>query len=334
MSRVARQEAEAVGSDSFLDVVTNTVGILIVLVMVVGIRIKNAPRPSAEPAWDETITKAAVAALQTEANGLERDIRKTESQIAELSEAAQGLFQQRGTLAYLIAEQERELDQARKNLDGKSKEAFDLRRAHAKAEFDLKRLDEEAADARAAAEKAKRPIKIQSRTTPISHTVFGDEVHFQLRGGRLAWAPLTELAELCHQDAQGQIHRLQNAPEISDTLGPMSGFRAHYLAERLDSPLDPGRFRVIFSVELIPLQEDFGETVDEALRENSDFLSRLSDYVPRKTTVTLWTYADSFADYSRVKEHLYQLGFSVAARPLQQEWYISGSNFGSHSAAQ
>lgn len=334
MARVVRQEAEAVGSDSFLDVVTNIVGILIILVMVVGIRIKHAPAKPAEQSWDEEQAKAGVARLKKEADAVERDVRSTEGQIADLAAAAQGLFRQRGEFAYLIAEHERELTAARKSLDEETQQAFDLRRAHAKAAHDLKLAESEAAEARSAAEKAKRPIKIQSRPTPISHTVFGDEVHFQLRGGRIVWAPLTELAELCHQDAQGQIHRLQNTPDITDTLGPMSGFRARYVAERLESPLDPGRFRVIFSVELIPLQENFGETMDEAFHENSQFRQRLSDFTPRKTTVTLWTYPDSFTDYSRLKEELYRLGFSVAARPLQQDWYIAGSNFGSHSAAQ
>lgn len=334
MPRVVRQEAEAVGSDSFLDVVTNIVGILIILVMVVGIRIKHAPAKPAEPAWDEEQTKAGVAQLEKEAVGIERDVHKIESQIADLAGAAQEHFAERGVLAYMIAEHERELTAARKALDEDKQQAFDLRRAHAKAERDLQRLEGEAAAARAAAEKNMKPIKIQSRPTPISHTVFGDEVHFQVRSGRIVWAPLTELAELCHQDAQAQIYRLQNTPDISDTLGPMSGFRARYVAERLESPLDPGRFRVVFSVELIPLQENLGETVDQALNETSQFRDRLSDFNPRKTTVTLWTYPDSFSDYGRLKEELYRLGFSVAARPLQQDWYISGSNFGSHSAAQ
>lgn len=334
MSRFARQEAEVAGSDSFLDVVTNIVGILIILAMVVGIRIKHGPAQPVESTWDEEQARQRVGRLQAEANSLERNVHKTEGQIADLAAAAQGLHQKRGTFAYLIAEHERELNAVRKSLDDRTKNAFDLRRAQAKAEVDLKRLEREAAAARSAAAKASRPIKIQSRPTPISHTVFGEEVHFQLKGGRLAWAPLTELAELCFQDALGQKHRLQNTPEISDTMGPMGGFRARYVVERLDSPLEPGNSRVRFTVELIPLQDEMGETVDDALRSNSLFLARLMDSVPRKTTVTLWTYPDSFVDYSRLKEELYQLGFSVAARPLAEDLYISGSNYGSHSAAQ
>ena len=47
MAGHSTQDAHAFGSDSFLDVVTNMVGILIVLVMVVGVRIKHAPATSA-----------------------------------------------------------------------------------------------------------------------------------------------------------------------------------------------------------------------------------------------------------------------------------------------
>src|SRR3569623_436642 len=144
MPRVVRQEAEAVGSDSFLDVVTNIVGILIILVMVVGIRIMHAPAKPAESDWDEEQAKAGLAQLEKETNAIERDVHKIESQIADLAGAAQQHFAERGVLAYMIAEHARELATARKSLDEDKQQAFDLRRAHAKVERDLQRLGGEA----------------------------------------------------------------------------------------------------------------------------------------------------------------------------------------------
>ncbi|MBL9125746.1 MAG: hypothetical protein JNG90_19050, partial [Planctomycetaceae bacterium] len=41
--RKRRDDGEAMGSDSFLDVVANMVGIVIILVMVAGLRSKTAP---------------------------------------------------------------------------------------------------------------------------------------------------------------------------------------------------------------------------------------------------------------------------------------------------
>jgi len=332
MPRLIRQDAEAVGSDSFLDVVTNIVGILIILVMVVGIRVKHAPAKPAGPAWDEAQARAEVERLQSEAGSLERDVRKTEEQIQALAATAQGRFQERSTLAYLIAERERELGAARKSLDEKNRHAFDLRRARAKADLDLARVEREAGEAGAIAEKAKKPIQIQSRPTPISHTVFGNEVHFRLLGGRIAYVPIDEIGDLCRQDVESKIHRLNSVDEFSGTMGPIHGFRGLYEVRRID--IGGGASSVYFGVQFAPLAEDLGEPVADALKENSDFRWRLGNFSSRRTTVTLWTYPDSFTDYSTVKEELYQLGFGVAARPMEEGILIGGSTDGTHSSAQ
>ena len=49
MSRTRNHESESAGGDSFLDIVSNIVGILIILVMVAGARVKNYPIRPASP---------------------------------------------------------------------------------------------------------------------------------------------------------------------------------------------------------------------------------------------------------------------------------------------
>ena len=74
-------------------------------------------------------------------------------------------------------------------------------------------------------------------------------------------------------------------------------------------------------VEFIPLGNDMGETVAEALAPDSQFLH--TAITPRRInrntlTVTLWTYPDSFDAFRQVKkEAFYRLGFAVAAWPLE-----------------
>jgi hypothetical protein len=325
MARANRQEAEAVGSDSFLDVVTNIVGILIILVMVVGIRIKHGPADS-QPEWDEAQAQAELASLEAEAVGLEGDVHKIEDQIQVIAAATQGQFAQRGTLAYLIADHERELSEARKALDGKTRQAFDLRRARAKADLDLSHAELAASEAIALAEMRKKPIKIQSRPTPISHTVYTDEVHFRLMGGRITWAPIDELGKLCAEQA---AERLRYNGEAHGEAGLIGGFTGAYEARKLEYPPV-----ATFKVELVPIADNLGEPIDTALEPSSQFREKLAEFNPRRATITLWTYSDSFADYSRVKEELYRLGFAVAARPLLPGWPIGGSTDGSRSAAQ
>jgi hypothetical protein len=329
MARKIRQETEAIGSDSFLDVVTNTVGILIVLVMVVGIRAKNAPvnLESQDPE-----AKNRVAQLSAEAEGLESDVLGLEQQIQAVTLSAQAKYQERGTLAYLLAEHERELDEAKKSLSTESLTAFEVRRALEAAEAELKKLG----SAKAEIEKPKKrtPITIKSYPTPISRTVYGQEAHFQLRHGRLAWVPLMEMAKLCEMDAASKKDRLQNVSEISDVLGPRQGFEAQYVLERMDDAAEGDRVPLAFSFSLIPVSEELGEMVDEAMQATSRFRAKLSEYPPRQCTVTLWTYGDSFTDYARVKELLYTMGYHVAARPRTDDLPIGASTQGSRSSAQ
>lgn len=328
MARKPRQDAEAIGSDSFLDVVTNIVGILIILVMVVGIRIKNAPPSDV----DDTAAKGHVAQLGDESDALERDVLRLEQQVKSVTFSMQAKHQERSTLAFLVAEHERQLDEAKKQLGSEHQAAFDLRRALAAVENDLKKLGN--AKDEATKPKKKVPIQIRSYPTPISHTVFGAEAHFQLKHRRLAWVPLDEMKDLCEQAARANLDRLQSVGEVSDVAGPRQGFQAEWVIERLDEAEHDGRTPVNFSFELVPVSEELGERVEDALRPNSRFRVKLSDFPPRQSTVTLWIYGDSFVDYARVKELLYGLGYQVAARPLPDELNIGASNQGSHSAAQ
>lgn len=327
MPRVIRQDAEAVGSDSFLDVVTNIVGILIILVMVVGIRVKNTPKT--EAVVDHEAAKTRIAQLQGEADALENDVLKLEDQVRAVALSTQARFQERGTLAYLASAGQTELDRAKQTLDAEARAAFEARRAVAAAESEVQKL--QAAKSQASLPKKKKPIQIKSYPTPLSHTVLGTEVHFQLRHGRLAWAPLEELAEHCLNDIKGRLGQLQTDGAISGTSSSMAGFRATYECQVLDLMTGPAE---VFAIELMPISETIGESVDEALRDSSDFRQRLAQFGGRRTTVTLWTYGDSFADYARVKDALYHLGYSVAARPLAEGTNIAASNYGTRSAAQ
>jgi hypothetical protein len=327
MPRVIRQDAEAVGSDSFLDVVTNIVGILIILVMVVGIRVKNTPKTAAVA--DSEAAKVRVVQLQDEADALESDMLKLEDQMRAVAFSTQARFQERGTLAYLASGGQSELDRAKQSLDAEARAAFEARRAVAAVEDEVRRL--EAAKSQAALPKKKKPIQIKSYPTPLSHTVMGAEIHFRLCHGRLAWVPLQELADEVSSDVRAREQQVRADGAISGTVGAIAGFRASYDFEVLQLLSGPHQS---FHMELMPISETIGEPVDDALRDPSEFGVRLTQSAPRGTTVTLWTYGDSFADYARIKDTLYHLGYSVAARPLSDGINIGASDDGTRSSAQ
>ena len=54
----------------------------------------------------------------------------------------------------------------------------------------------------------------------------------------------------------------------------------------------------------------------------------------QQTTITVWVYPESFGEFRKLKERLFQEGFLCAARPLPENMRIGASPRGSSSAAQ
>jgi hypothetical protein len=336
MKRLDAQPTEGIGSDSFTDVVTNIVGILIILVLVVGIRAERAavPEPAAPAVSDEEL-----AALRQEHDDLERDDQRLSFEIELAQQMAAAARAARDALQLEVAQREAQLQEGLARLDAESQAAFELRRKLsiaqgklARAQADLRQLE---------ARKRASTVRLVNYPTPLSQTVFGKEVHFQLRRGRVAYVPMDELVAAFKAHALKHAHRLQTEPEFTETLGPLEGFRMRYTMERIALPADVqmalghagmvGRLREFI---LLPVAADLGEPVAEARGPNSAFRGRLAGLVPRKTTITLWTYPDSFAAFRMLREDLYLAGFTVAGRPLPEGQPIGGSPDGSKSAAQ
>ena len=336
MPRSSRQNADAPSHDSFLDIVANMVGILIILVMVVGVRAKNAP-VAAIPGGDAQQTqeleedRAVEESLRGEALGAAAEIRKLEQET---------LLQRRsrGAMAVLVSGLEDKIRVRREQMNAEQQELFDLGRSVSQSRFQLEELDRQ----RARAENTQpETIVIESYPTPLSKTVSGREAHFQLRGGRIALIPLETLVQRLKQSVERQKYKLLNQTELTDTVGPLGGFRLRYTLDRYDVSAEmavmtgrSGSYARLRRWTLIPLSSRLGETVEMALAEGSEFRRTVSKLRPGQTAITIWVYQDSFASFRRIKKELYLLGFSVAARPLPQGTPISGSPEGSKSAAQ
>jgi len=323
--------------DSFLDIVSNIVGILIILVMVTGLRVKNLPAVSPR---DVDVESAAGALEKDQATelALRRDVAEAESQVRSLRHQTMARDQERAELAAAVAAWQQKIDSARNRLDADARAEFDLRRGLAEARSQLDRLDHQH---KAAETTRAEPILVESYPTPISTTVDEGEIHFQLKSGRVAFIPLEELLEEFKQDARRKAYKLLDLPEMTDTVGPRGGFRLRYTLKRHDVPIETqlaaGRSGAVARLKrwtLIPVSGELGEPVDAALAEGSRFRRVLAEHRPQKTTVTIWTYSDSFAEFRRLKKELYHLGFPTAARPLPNGTPIGGSPEGTKSAAQ
>ena len=334
-----RHDDSTPGHDSFLDIVSNIVGILIILVMVTGVRAKNY-----KPDNESLEPNAAVRGLQDELDSQLRaaddrrlELRELNRRIDEIEALTKARDRQRMVLATATEAMRRKVQARRESLDSKSQSQYDFGRQLADASAQVTQLE----NAKRQIESS-RPdaIEIKALPTPLAKTVRGREAHFQLQGSRITWIPLEQLLEEFKQDARGKASQLLSVPEFTEIVGPFGGFRLRYTLER--QQISPelamatgagGQYAQLRRWTLIPTSSTLGEPVDEALAPGSRFRQRIAS-LPRDTTITIWTYGDSFEDFRRIKEELFAQGFDTAGRPLPEGVPIGGSPEGSRSAAQ
>jgi hypothetical protein len=330
-----RHEVDAPGQDSFLDVVANLVGILIILVMIVGTRAKNAIQqaehaPESIPLVDVESPKNAAVAVRQE---LETMLERTQQQAIEIAYRRN----ERDRILTFIAAAENAMEKETNKLSD------DQRKAH-EVEIQLAAARREQADlkmAREAVERTEAPVTIvKHRPTPLAKTVFGKEVHFRLQAGRIVYLPIDELAEMFKAEAKEKTWKLKQSPQITETVGPYRGFQLRYTLKRATYNMESRAGVVVQErVELdhfvlVPVQDDLGETLDQALRPDSDMRSVLAGFDPNQATVTVWVYPDSFEPFRVLKEELYKLGYLTASRPMPEGQPITGSPQGTRSAVE
>ena len=340
MPRSARTETDAPDHDSFLDIVANMVGILIILVMVVGVRVKNAPVAAIKgptqrvrSVLEEELEKTAA----TE-KSVRRDVWAVAEQVEAVKLEAIIRRRQRHMVAMQKAALEEQIESQRRQMDAQSRDRFDLKRSLSEMQSRLESLDGRQRQVEAA---KTAPTVLESYPTPLSKTVDENEVHLQLLGGRIVPIPVGELTAKLKSDFQRKTYRLLNQTEITGTVGPVGGFRMKYTMRRHDMTPEmalatgrTGSFVRLQRWTLVPTSSRLGEPVEEALDEGSELRRALSKLRPGRDTITVWTYPDSFAAFRTLKKSLYHQGFSVAARPLPEGYPIAGSPDGSKSAAQ
>jgi hypothetical protein len=310
---------------SFLDVVTNMVGILIILVMILGLRIKSAP-VSLAPDAELVEAAAALKSEETNEHAITAEVLRTAEEIRGVEQTFQSRARERAVMATLVSAAEQKIAERRKQLSEEARGQFDFAQALRAAQDQLDRLREQKA---AAAIDTSAPIQVESYPTPISKTVTGDELHFQLRHHRIAVVPMDDLSQKLKADLPNQFYKLRDVDdEVTETIGPVGGFRMRYTLRRFE------RYVRLMRWELVPVSEQLGETLAEAAAPDSQFRQTLAGLRSSRYSVTLWTYPDSFAEFRQLKKEFYQAGFATAGRPLPEGHLIAFSPDGSRSAAE
>lgn len=366
MRRQQEALSEAIGTDAFLDIVANLVGILLILLMVIGARMDDATKSVATPPPTSTQPAPEVIAALTPVEPLppvaslqlpELEIPDPNEARLELSRLKQSIFQadeeakklnlamklqkiERDNLMLAVTNAERELERRRNSLSEAQRNnvSNDLERKQAEEEYAS--IVDQLEMLKQTAEQEQTEV-LQHIATPIAKTVFVREEHFRLKNGRLLYVPMNEMTNVLRREAPKKMWKLKNAQQTTEAIGPYLGFEMRYTLRRNRVPYrtESGATAAREVVELdrfvmVPVGATDGESIGDALNATSAFRSRLSSWNPRETIVTVWTYPDSFGDFRKLKAELYKIGYLTAARPLPANQLISGSPQGTRSAAQ
>lgn len=355
-----------IGSDSFLDVIANIVGILIILIVIAGVRVGRAPVIKKKPApIEEAVAELVVpqapaqAPVKPELEEIEEpefvEVTTPPTELTEKIQTAQSEIDrlEAEAVANERARQELEQRQAQGELRivaGRNKLLKEkaVRETHVRGIAELQALiaaqqkNLELLQVQFKEEQARAPKvqKLKHRVTPISRVVMGEQVHFRLSENKVSQVPIHDLLEAAMRQAKGRGMDFGNSRSVYGTAGPIGGYLLQYKLEAIHATAaeaarhGPGMVRIaLTSFQLEPDPDILEETLEQALTRGSRFDLAIQTADPG-STFTLWVYPDSFQLYRQLQNRLHELGITVAARPLPKGIPIAGSPDGSASAGQ
>lgn len=329
------------GQDSFLDITANLVGILIILVVVVGAQakqnwVKNQAASEETARVEELREKIENAELTVDK--LTRDNHLLEQQADKEAAFAKAVAERRQQMLVQIEMVKQKIDEKKSLLKDDEKIRFDSNVRKASLESELEKLKREAVALKS--NQVQNVETIDHYPTPIARTVLSDEVHFRLYNGKLMYVPMDELTKAMKAEWRTKAEKLRQAPTTVETVGPIGEFRMQYQLEAVEIERLGESGRVTNQIirlkrfVMIPVFEDGGETVAQALGNDSKFRKIITPEGKKRPTVSIWVYPNSFTQYNQVKEWLRVNGFQAACWPLAEGRLISGSPNGLKSSAQ
>jgi len=358
MIRRRRPQREAVFSfDSFLDLVTNVVGIIIRLILVVwvGARSYTGFKDLGETAPEATTAAALPDPVIAPDDPLQQELAR---QRAELEAAQKRLLEQLRQLELVEATgkdvlkemdalgvRKQELDQLRAEMDGLVSGQARTGQAMVLTLADLQKRRERIKVELVALEKLPPLKKVLRYRTPVSRPVHAEEYHFECKNGRVAFVDVTTMLNDIRRDMKANGERLKNDWQVSDVTGAVGAFRLRYVLERQRDGLDAAfgtmgpatsqNFGYALSKWVVePVLPQRGEALDTAMAATSEFRHVADGLSPALAAVTFWVYPDSFGIYRQLRDYLADRDITVAGRPLPEGIPITCSRNGSVSRGQ
>jgi hypothetical protein len=339
MKRAEIEGDQMPGQDSFLDVITNIVGILILLVLVVGLRTSRSVRDARTAAPCDSVQSGdKVQQACNSALSMELDVRDLVHRLGNAHEEADAHDAQRLWLNTAIAQAEQAIADRRSKLSTDEQRDFDVRRKlkDVQATYDdLTRQQIALASREPASE------EIRCEPTPMAKAVTGKELHLLLSDDFVAIVPFDELLEAMKKDFTENEWRLKNQDEMVRTIGPINGFRLKFwfVKEDIMRSSDAGTYMLgnitrFSRCYFLPITTPIGEPMADALRPNSELFQRLRHLRSDGTTITIWIHPGNYAQLLQLKREIRAAGFQIAVRPLPKGMPIGAARHGSRSLSE
>jgi hypothetical protein len=348
------------GQDSFLDIIANMVGIIIILVMVVGVRASHhvtsgnaqhrigslngvslVPNQSADK----------VAALRADVKQASKQIMVSRAEIETIAGRIESMFheaelqdQQRIRLNMHRALVEEDMQKRRAQLSSTQQREYDVQRQIGESQI---HLDELAREHLALASAPPIVEKVETVTTPLARQVQGEEIHLRLKGGLVSVVPVQSLVNQVYPRLDQLRRTLHERGHVLETFGPIEGYRLRLTFARTiasqsfatpahfqPTGSNPRRSQVEQNFKFLPVSEHLGQNVEQALLPGAPLQKLLAAHRREATPVTLWIYTDSFAEFRTLKRALWEMNFPVAVRPMAMGDQITASPNGTRSSAQ
>jgi hypothetical protein len=349
--RPPKNEAIHFSFDSFLDLVTNVVGIIIRLILVtwVGARSYHASMqwldvepeaPTQKLAAPQIVDDPLHVRIENSRRDLDEAKERLLAHLKDVETAEADKEKANFVLTGLITRRD-QLDAERRALEAKgssrgvkvqqaSLSAAEVRERSKKLLEEIKKI-----------EAGPTNMKQLKYHAPLSRAVAGEELMFECRAGRVTYIDLPMFMQEVKGSLDEIANELKTTYRVERQTSTVGAFRLRFAVERertqLDAPGTPTTrsYRYGLSEWVVePITPERGETVEQALTPKSEFRQMVDNLDPRLTVVTFWVYPDSFETFRKVRDHLYDRGHDVAGRPLPAGAPIAASKYGTASRGQ
>ena len=323
--------------DSFLDVVANVVGIIIKLILVAwvgartykGFEIPESFTPNTQNVTENKLIDISDPLTQSidEKNKKKADFeailtsRKNNlnDQVKEKGVMEQKVYELNSSLKTLLDQE--------KALNTLIKESFEINKTSPINMAAIKAKSDQLKEEIETLKKTKGAKNELKYKTPVSRTLQSEEMIFECKNGRITPVDIGAMLEEVSGQMQSLGEKLRKQWELEESSQTYGAFKIKYTVERERSALDIASSNAVpdersnfrFSLTgwvLESLDPERGETLEQALNPNSEFMKIIGSLDTNQTAVTFCVYPDSFTIYRRMRDLLHEKNIVVAGRPL------------------